>query len=72
MKCATVVLLREAETSAVLNKTYEENIRGISDIKYTATHIIFELIFEPNTDYPENNIIAYKADRISEFYTYEE
>lgn len=64
MRTATVTLIREGEVSPFVSRTYDENIRGIVDIKPTPTHIMFVL--------SDGNIIAYKADRIHEFVTYDE
>ena len=64
MKCATVTLIREGKSSPMLSKTYNESVRGIKDIVYTDYHVVFVL--------GNDNEVAYKADRIHEFVTYEE
>ena len=64
MKSATVTLIREGEVSPMMSRTYDENIRGISDIQYSAAHIVFVLI--------DGNVVGYKADRVYEFVTYNE
>jgi hypothetical protein len=64
MKSATVTLIREGEASPMMSRTYDENIRGISDIQPTPTHIVFVL--------NDGNVVGYKADRVYEFVTYNE
>lgn len=64
MKSACVTLIRDGDTSPMMNKTYDENIRGFNKIQYTPTHLIFEL--------QNGNIVGYKSDRVSEFHTYDE
>ena len=43
MKSATVTLIREGESSPMISKTYNESVRGIVDIVYTAFHVVFVL-----------------------------
>jgi hypothetical protein len=64
MKSATVTLIRDGEISPMMSRTYVEEVRGISDIQSTPTHIVFEL--------NDGNVIGYKADRVYEFVTYNE
>jgi len=64
MKSATVTLILDGEISPMMSKTYQENIRGLIDIVYTPHHVVFVL--------KDNREVAYKADRIHEFLTYNE
>lgn len=61
---AVVTLIREGETSAIMNRTYTEEVRGITKIDWTPTHVVFTL--------SDATICAYKADRVHELATYKE
>ena len=62
MEVADVTLVRNGEVSAIMNKTYVEEVRGFSDIRWTSTHVVFNMV--------DGTIIAYKADRIYELVTH--
>jgi len=65
MKVANVTLIRdEHETSAIMNSTYVEEVRGYESIDFGHTHIVFHMV--------DNNLIAYRADRVFDMATYEE
>jgi hypothetical protein len=65
MKVANVTLIRgEHETSAIMNSTYIEEVRGYATIEFGPKHTVFVL--------EDGNIIAYLANRVFEVATYEE
>jgi hypothetical protein len=64
MKVAAVTFVRDGEVSAIVNKTYVEEVRGFSDIQWTSTHVVFNM--------NDETIIAFKADRVHELVTYNE
>lgn len=61
---AMVTLIRSGEASAIMNKTYVEEVRNITKIEWTPSHVVFNL--------SDSTIVAYKADRIYELATYKE
>lgn len=69
MKSAIVTLIREGEVSPMMINTYEETVRGILSIQYTPHHVVFQI---QSGSIFDKDVIAYKADRIHEFFTYEE
>ena len=55
MKKVAYVTLDNGET---------EEVRGFARVEFTPLHIVFYM-----TDKPESNVVVYKADRVSEFFT---
>lgn len=64
MKVAMVTLIRDTDPSPIMNQNYVEEVRGFSDIQWTSTHVVFNMV--------DGTIIAYKADRIYELVTHNE
>lgn len=63
-KIASVTLIREGEVSAIMNKTYVEEVRGFVSIEWAPSHVVFKMF--------DGTLIAYKASRIYELTTHNE
>jgi hypothetical protein len=64
IKNAQVTLIRDGEVSAIVNRTYAEDVSGFERIEWTPHHVVFHM--------PDGAMFAYKADRIYEIVTYNE
>jgi len=66
VKSATVTLIRDGDSSAssILNKFYDETVRGFDRIEWAPHHVVFYMTKQIE--------IAYKADRVHELVTYYE
>ena len=61
---AHVTLIRDGDASAIMNRTYVEEVRGFFDITWAPNHVIFNM--------NDGTSVAYKADRVHELVTYKE
>jgi len=65
MKNYMVTLERSAEqVSAILAKTYSESFRGVGRIEWQPKHVVF--------CFGDDQVIAIRADRITEIASYED
>lgn len=64
MQVAHVTLIREGETSAIMNKTYREEVRGFDSIQWAPSHVVFKML--------DGTVVAYHASRVHELVTYQE